>query len=202
MMKSFTLPAIPGELHWRNQPLAWKAGPGNDLTITAGAGTDWFVDPGGTYAKDDIPSALFTPPDANFLLSARLTVEFASAFDAGALQVRFRDDLWAKLCFEYSPQQQPMIVSVVTREMSDDCNSVVMDGQEVFLRIAQTPHTTAFHYSTDGRRWHFVRYFTLGKTSNLQAGFASQSPTGQRCTVVFSDIRYSAGSLGDRRSGE
>jgi regulation of enolase protein 1 (concanavalin A-like superfamily) len=201
-MTPFTLPAIPAVLQWTNDPLDRRIGPGDALTIVAGAATDWFVDPGGAYAKDDSPGALFVPPDANFLLSARVTVEFASAFAAGALQVRVRDDLWAKLCFEYSPQQQPMIVSVVTRGISDDCNSVVIDGPEVYLRIAQTPETTAFHYSRDGRHWHFVRYFTLGKLSELRVGFSSQSPTGGRCTAVFSEISYRAGILKDRRSGE
>src|SRR5207342_974724 len=109
-------------------------------------------------------------------------------------------DLWAKLCFEYSPQHQPMIVSVVTRGVSDDCNSVVIGGREVYLRIAHTPRTTAFHYSLDGRYWQLVRYFTLGELHNLQVGFSSQSPTGQKCTAVFSKIHYRAGALKDNRN--
>jgi regulation of enolase protein 1 (concanavalin A-like superfamily) len=123
-------------------------------------------------------------------------------FDAGVLQVRERDDLWAKLCFEYSPQNQPMIVSVVTRGASDDCNSAVIDGDEVYLRIAVNPKTIAFHHSRDGRYWHLVRYFTLGALANPRVGFSAQSPTGERCTATFAEISYKAGRLGDIRSGE
>ena len=201
-MTAFTLPAIPGELQWKNHPLDWKVEPGPNLSILAGESTDLFIDPAGTLAKDNAPAALFVPPDEDFLLSARVTVEFASAFDAGVLQVRERDDLWAKLCFEYSPQGQPMIVSVVTRGVSDDCNSVPIQDQTVFLRVARNVQTFAFHYSLDGRYWHMVRYFTLGKLGALRVGLSSQSPTGQRCRAVFSEISYRAGALKDNRNGE
>jgi regulation of enolase protein 1 (concanavalin A-like superfamily) len=201
-MTVFTLPSVPGELYWKNPPLEWQVEPGPSLAILAGESTDLFSDPGGTVAKDNAPAALFAPPDENFLLSARVTVAFASAFDAGVLQVRERDYLWAKLCFEYSPQGQPMIVSVVTRGTSDDCNSVPIQGQTVFLRIARNAQTFAFHYSLDGRYWHMVRYFTLGRLGALRVGFSSQSPTGQRCRAVFAEISYRAGTLADNRSGE
>jgi len=201
-MTPFTLPSIPGELHWKNHPVEWKVEPGARLIIIADAHTNWFVDPGGAYAQDSAPSALLAPPDASFLLSAKVAVEFAAAFDAGVLQVRERDDWWAKLCFEYSPQGQPMIVSVVTRGVSDDCNSEPIAGHEVYLRIAKTPRVLAFHFSRDGRYWHLVRYFTLGDLGNLRVGFSSQSPRGLRCKTVFSEITYRFGSLRDYRSGE
>jgi regulation of enolase protein 1 (concanavalin A-like superfamily) len=201
-MTTFTLPGIPTELHWKNAPLDWKAEADGRLSILAGEGTDWFVDPAGGYDKGTAPVALFAPPDDRFLLAARVRVDFASMFDAGVLHIRVAEDRWAKLCFEYSPQGKPMIVSVVTRGVSDDCNSVVIDGQEVYLRIAQTPQTTAFHYSVDGQYWHMVRYFTLGKADSLQAGFSSQSPSGTGCKTIFSEIAYRPGVLADNRSGE
>jgi hypothetical protein len=201
-MSTFTLPGIPGELRWTHQPAEWQVGLDDSLNIVAGRNTNWFIDPGGNEAKDTAPAGLFAPPDASFLLSAKVRVDFASTFDAGALQLRCRDDLWAKLCFEYSPQAQPMIVSVVTRGVSDDCNSVVIDGREVYLRMAHTPRATAFHYSADGRYWHKVRYFSLGELPSFQVGFSSQSPRGQGCRSVFSETRYTAGVVKDNRSGE
>lgn len=201
-MTTFSLPGISAELQWKNTPVDWKVDAGGSLSIIAGEGTDWFVDPAGSVDKGTAPIALFAPAHDSFLLSAKVRVEFASMFDAGVLHIRAADDRWAKLCFEYSPQRQPMIVSVVTRGVSDDCNSVVIDGQEVYLRIAQTPQTTAFHYSRDGKYWHFVRYFTLGKVDGLQVGLSSQSPMGTTCLVTFSEIAYRPGVLADSRSGE
>ena len=201
-MTSFTLPTIPSELEWEIAPLDWSFDPTTGLAVTAGAETDWFRDPAGGYEKDNAPYALMTPPDANFLLSARVTVAFGATFDAGVLQIRAGENLSGKLCFEYSPQGQPMVVSVVTRGVSDDCNSTVIEGNQVYLRIAKTPQTLAFHYSLDGRVWQLVRYFTLGNMDKVRAGFSAQSPTGQKCAVVFNEISYRAGTLKDNRNGE
>lgn len=200
-MTTFTLPTLNDELHWRVPPLAWSLDPAG-LSITAGAQTDLFYDPAGTLVKDDAPVAMWTPPDANFLLSTRVKVGFGATFDAGTLQIRARDDLWAKLCFEYSPQGQPMIVSVVTRGVSDDCNSAIIRGNTIYLRVARTPQTLAFHYSHGGHTWHLVRYFSLGRLDTLAVGFSAQSPTGAGCTALFSEINYRAGTLNDLRSGE
>ncbi len=201
-MSSFTLSTVPSDLEWLYPPLDWQVSPDNRLTIRAGEKTDWFTDPAGNYTGDNAPCALFVPPDAEFILSAKVAVDFNSAFDAGVLQLRAGEGLWAKLCFEFSPQRQPMVVSVVTRGTSDDCNSVSVDGREVYLRAAVTPQTMAFHYSRDGAYWHFVRYFTLGKFEQLRVGFSAQSPTGHACAAVFTDIRYRAGRLSDTRNGE
>lgn len=202
-MTMLTLPSLPGDLQWKNDPVDWKVRPDNSLSITAGAKTDWFVEPSGSmWVSTNAPAALFTPPDEHFLLSAKVTVNFASTFDAGVLLLYEREDLWTKLCFEYSPQNQPMIVSVVTRGLSDDCNSMVIDGNTVYLRVARMGGAFGLHYSLDGKYWNMVRYFTLGKVENLRVGFEAQSPTGEGCTVIFSEIAYRPDLLKDMRTGE
>jgi regulation of enolase protein 1 (concanavalin A-like superfamily) len=145
------MPAIPGECQWYIPPLDWSYSPEKGLSITAGAHTDRFIDPVGTYTKENAPCALFSPTDPDFLLSAKVSVAFGATYDAGALQISVADDLWAKLYFEYSPQRRPMVVSVVTRGVSDYCNSVEVEQPEIHLRVARTPQTLAFHYSHDGR---------------------------------------------------
>jgi uncharacterized protein len=195
------LASIPAPMLWRNDPVRAAAHGEDELAIVSGAKTDLFVDPSGAAASASSPCAVFTPPDSSFILSARVTVAFASTYDAGVLVILVRDDAWAKLCFEYSPRKEPMVVSVVTRGLSDDCNSTALTGDTVSLRIAHTPSSTAFHYSSDGRYWNLVRYFTLGPTPGLRVGFSSQSPTGDGCRAVFSDIRYAPGTIADIRGG-
>jgi hypothetical protein len=70
-MNGFSIPAVPAEFHWKHAPLDWKVDLDHRLTILAGAGTNWFIDPAGNRNQDSAPAALFTPPDASFLLSAR-----------------------------------------------------------------------------------------------------------------------------------
>ena len=201
-MTAFHLTTLPAELSWRHNPVAWNVDAEEQLTMKAGAATDWFNDPAGSPRKDDAPSALFVSTDQRFTLSARVSVAFASTFDAGALLARVSDDVWAKLCFEYSPQHQPMVVSVVTRGVSDDCNSAPIAGDSVFLRITRREAILAFHYSLDGLVWQLVRYFSLGDAREMTLGFSAQSPTGSGCVAAFARIQYSASAVSDLRNGE
>ncbi len=194
--------AIPVDMQWMNDPVAWQIDGQNRLTIAAGKATNWFIDPMGGRAEASGPVAAFTPENKNFILSAKVHVDFASTFDAGALQVHAQPDHWIKLAFEYSPQGKPMIVSVVTRGTSDDCNAVPIDGREIYLRLSRSAPTFALHYSHDGAYWHMVRYFTLGQTETIKVGFAAQSPTGTGCTAVFSEINFRYETLTDLRGGQ
>ena len=196
-----TIPGIPVAANWRNQPESWEILPDQRLIIKAGERTDLFLSPSGDLRSDNSPAALFMVPEKDFILSAKVTVNFHSAYDAGVLLLHITDTLWGKLCFEFSPQRQPMIVSVVTRGLSDDCNSQTIDGNTVYLRIARIREAIAFHYSLDGYRWHFARFFTLGRWEHVWVGFSSQSPTGDGCTAEFSDIHYQEKTLGDLRNG-
>jgi uncharacterized protein len=189
------------ELRWLGRPARAEARAGG-LELAAGPRTDWFVDPGGEAAPVANAPALVGAPSGDFLLSARVAVEFASTFDAGALVLFVHDRAWAKLAFEYSPQREPMIVSVVTRQLSDDCNSFVVDGGSAWLRISRIGRTFAFHASTDGSSWSFVRHFALQPDDEVLAGFEAQSPLGDGCAATFTDIRYEARTLADIRSGE
>ena len=200
-MTAFTLAGIPGELTWTTQPVEWSC-EGDRLSIVSGPQQDWFIHPVRAVVQTSAPAALFIPPDTAFLLSAQVTVDFNGTFDAGALMVYTADRQWGKLCFEYSPQGQPMVVSVVTKEVSDDCNAVLIDGHTVYLRIAVAPPAVAFHYSRDGVLWHFVRYFRLENVEHPRVGFLSQAPTGAGCRATFAQIRYRAGQLQNNRNGE
>ena len=201
-MTTFELFAIPSELTWLTLPKNWKVEQERNLSITAGEMTDLFTDPRGNFSINNAPKSLFTPLSGNFMLSASVTVDFQATFDAGVLLLYENDDTWAKLCFEFSPQQQPMVVSVVNRGVCDDCNSVPIERKRVYLRIARIAATFAFHYSPDRKFWHLVRYFGLGELRNLRIGFSAQSPTGYGCTAVFSEIAYDTKTLNDLRNGQ
>jgi uncharacterized protein len=201
-MESFRLESIPAALQWLKPPSAWSLQEHGGLEIISGERTDLFINPADGSVSAAAAAALFVPPPVSFLLAAKVTVGFAATFDAGVLLLYARENLWAKLCFELSPQRAPTVVSVVTRGESDDCNSTAIDGQSVWLRIAQNGRSTAFHYSLDGSLWHLVRFFSLGVSEGLRAGFCSQSPTGKGCRAVFSAIRCEKRTLGDLRSGE
>jgi regulation of enolase protein 1 (concanavalin A-like superfamily) len=192
--------ALPWPLRWLVAPERWTAAD-DSLTIAAGPTTDLFVDPTGSPVIVSAPS-LVGDPAGDFLLSARVTVGFGATFDAGVLVLHANDHAWAKLCFECSPDGTPMVVSVVTRGVSDDCNSFEVDGDQVWLRVARMGPAFAFHASTDGARWRLIRHFALDPREGMAAGFLAQSPTGPGCTATFDAIRFRQEQLADIRSGE
>lgn len=95
-----------------------------------------------------------------------------------------------------------MVVSVVTRGVADDANAFSVAGQEVWLRIARVGRAFAFHASTDGADWAFVRVFALGDgLLPVRVGFEAQSPTGGGCRVGFDHISFASRTLADLRDG-
>ena len=107
-----------------------------------------FVDPSTGSVSVNAPRLLVTPDEGDFQLHARVEVAFGSTFDAGVLLLWVDERTWAKLCFEYSPQGNPMVVTVVTRGLSDDANGYTVDGNVVWLRVARRTGAYAFHAST------------------------------------------------------
>lgn len=166
--------------------------------------TDFFIDPvdDGATRSGDAVTLLGVPPEGDFQLSARVTVDHRAQYDAGVLMLQADDSRWAKLCFELSPAGDPMIVSVVTRGTSDDANAFVVVGSVAWLRISRLGGAYAFHASIDGSRWQMVRLFSLGGVvAAHRIGFEAQSPMGDGCAVRFDGIRFVQERLADVRDG-
>lgn len=190
-----------------SQPGIWRRDEGGAVLADAPAHTDFFLNPGGEGAADaesmlNAATLLGVAPDGDFQLSARVTAGFRSQFDAGVLFLWADERHWAKLCFEFSPDAEPMVVSVVTRGVSDDANAFTVAEQSVWLRVSRIDHVYAYHASTDGSAWRLIRVFTLGAdVSGHRIGFEVQSPTGDGCAVNFADIRFAGLRLADLRDG-
>lgn len=194
-----TIPGVPGRFRWLGTPVDVRYDD-QSLMVSVGPRTDWFVDPESNSETLNAP-ALVRDSVADFSLSARVEPTFESAFDAGALVLWHDSHTWAKLAFEFSPQGRAMVVSVVTRGASDDCNGVVVDAATVWLRVSRRGGAHAFHYSLDANEWHFVRHFRLNHAGTADVGFEAQSPLGEGCVARFVDIAYSPEPVADLRSG-
>ena len=201
MDEALVVPGLPLELRRLGEPAARSAVGERSLTLSAGPRTDWFVPPDGSGPPVMNAPALVGDTSGDYVLAALVAVDFAATYDAGVLALHADDRLWAKLCFERSPEGTPMVVSVVTRDVSDDCNSFAVDGRQVWLRIARRGPAFAFHASFDGRAWELIRQFALGAAANPAVGFLAQSPTGDGCTATFEEISFLAERLEDIRSG-
>ncbi|HWU46962.1 MAG TPA: DUF1349 domain-containing protein [Humibacter sp.] len=188
--------------------LSWTNGTGkasfadHSLLLTAAAGTDWTNDAFGGPAQHGATSLGFVPTE-DFTLSARVRVRGTrTTFDAAVLAIWGDRDHWAKLCFEFSPQGEAMVVSVVTNTYSDDCNSTFVREDHIHLRITRSGSGWAFHSSADGVVWSFVRVFRLDYSGPVNVGFMAQAPNGPECVAEFDAIEYGTAVPGDFRNGE
>jgi uncharacterized protein len=196
-----TVPGLPFPLTADGHPPCEHRIHDGALVLMAAPRTDMFVDPADPGGGHDTGRLVGLPPTGDFTLAARVSVDFTSTYDAGVLLLHAGERLWAKLCFELSPQHQPMAVTVVTRGTSDDCNSFDVAGRSIWLRITRTGPAWAFHASTGGNWWQLLRYFSLEVSDEVKVGFLAQSPTGDGCTASFDHISWRPGTPADLRDG-
>jgi uncharacterized protein len=198
--QALNISGIPRSLHWENVPKIYAISK-NSVSITAGEKTDMFRDPNVTYNTDNAPKLVFEA-DSNFVLTASVEHSFSNKWDGGAIVLKQDSLNWVKFCFERDYTGARRVVTVVTKNISDDCNSVAINNNKVFFKMAKADNVITLYYSLNGANWFLVRHFQFDNTKPLQVGFLAQSPTGKNCTVSFRNIQYAAKKIKDPYLGE
>jgi len=180
---------LPAPLAWQNRPATWEAADGKSLTLTAGKKTDWFVWPGGGYRADASARLLFRTAN-NFMFSTQVNVRAQTTYDAGCIVLYDTNTAWAKFCLEAQNGGGLSVISVVTRDLSDDATSYPVSGTSVYLKMAKADDVVFFYASADGKAWTIIRKFAFASPDGLSAGFSAQSPDGNGATALFSNFQY------------
>ena len=162
--------SIPTSLNWEIRPLKYSVN-GNQLFVSAGEKTDMFRDPNVTYNTDNAPKLMFTPAD-DFVLSASIEHGFVNKWDGGAIILKSDSLNWVKFCFEKDYTGAKRIVSVVTKNISDDCNSVEIKSNRVYYKMAKAGNVITLYYSETGANWFLVRHLQF----DAKPGFTSRFP--------------------------
>lgn len=192
---------LVGQANWEYSEIE------DNLAVFAAPHSDIYINPAGENSTDaeslmNASTLLGKPPTGDFQFSSRLTVDFNSQFDAGVLMIWVDELNWVKFCFEFSPASEPMVVSVVTINFSDDANSFIVNGNSIWCRITRRDNVYALHAALDGVEWILIRVFTLGSdTEKHRIGFAAQSPTGDGCKILFDEINFLQERLQELRDG-
>ncbi len=187
---------IPYPLEVYNSPVNYQID-ASEVTIKAEGKTNLFNNPNGKSNVGNAPMVVFEP-QGDFTLSAKVTGELKAVYDVAALIVYQNAITWAKVCFEKSVQEEPTIVSVVTRNFSDDCNSEKA-GNYAYLSVVRKGNEFSFFYSMDGTKWKMIRHFHLDTKAGLKTGFVVHGSRGDGFTGIFSDIKYQDKALDDMR---
>ncbi|HSZ34500.1 MAG TPA: DUF1349 domain-containing protein [Puia sp.] len=199
-VNTLSISAIPHKLFWENTPKSFAINK-DQIVIEAGKETDMFRDPNVSYNTDNAPKLLFEADD-NFVLTASVEHAFTNKWDGGAIVIKQDSLNWIKFCFEKDYTGAKRVVSVVTKGISDDCNSVEMKSSKVYYKVAKADNVITLYSSPDGVRWLLIRHLQFDTSKGFKVGFLAQSPTGDRCEVTFSDIVYTIKKIKDPYSGE
>ena len=197
---SVRINSIPYGMFWENKAEKFSLN-NNEMVMVAGEKTDMFRDPNVTYNTDNAPKLLFRP-DNDFILIASIEHSFSSKWDGGAIVLKQDSLNWIKFCFEKDYTGAKRVVSVVTKNISDDCNSVEIKTNKVFYKLAKADNVITLYYSPDGKKWFLIRHLQFDTDKHLTLGFLAQSPTGKKCEVKFSNISYQAKKIKDPYLGE
>lgn len=197
---SVRIKGIPHPCTWINQPKDFEVTP-EGLSITATQGTDFYNYPGGGYNIATAPILVFKP-DKDFVLTAKIKVDFKKMYDGGAIYVMVDSTQYIKFLFENSQYGTLSVCSGVTNTYTDDSNNAVTTKNEVYFRLAKSGNLYGLFYSSNGQSWEAIRLVNFVPKGPVSIGFSSQSPLGESCTSIFSEIVYVPGAFKNPKTGD
>jgi uncharacterized protein len=176
---------------------------GGKLTVRSDAKRDAFRDPDGKVAVANAPVLLAAVDNGKpFTLTARVTPTLLETYDAGALYVWARDDLWLKMALEQDERKNARMVTVRTVGTSDDNNHDVVTAKTVHMKISSDTVSVGFYYSLDGETWQLIRVFKNDYPAKLWLGISAQSPVGAGTSAAFEGLSLTQTSVKDFRLGK
>jgi regulation of enolase protein 1 (concanavalin A-like superfamily)/predicted small secreted protein len=166
-------------LQWLNPPSTFELRD-QTLSVEVAKGTDFFNSPEDSSVVATA-ALLYQEQRGDFVATALVEPDFSAQWNAVSLMV-FADSLhWIKFAFERSDATGPSIVSVVTRETSDDANGAILaEQQRIWLAIARKGDLFSLHWSSDGEDYQMARLTKLPVTDTVKVGVEFQSPIGEQ----------------------
>lgn len=171
----------------------------NGVRLFAKGKTD-FICKYNEYVKDNA-AFFFQIVEGDFTFSARVITQGNFDYDAVFLMVRQDDRKWIKLAVERAVDTKYNVVSVITDQWSDDANGELLACAESWLRITRKGNYWGLHFSADGLTWRFVRAFGLALEKSAMVGFGIQSPVGDNCAGIITDMKLVPGYISNFRDG-
>jgi len=172
------------------------------LSIKSGPKTDFFNEPDGKAKYSNAPLLLSRINNSRpFTFSVKITPQFVTTYDAGALYIFTDNDHWQKFAFEMDEQGMKRIVTVRTILTSDDNNHDVVDAGSVWLKISSDTKSIGFYFSADSINWQLARVYKNSYPAGIWIGISSQSPLGEGTATVFEDCLLTNESVKDFRKG-
>jgi regulation of enolase protein 1 (concanavalin A-like superfamily) len=199
LLSSMTMDDLQG-FQWINPPVSHSF-EGGILKVFPGDTTDFFNDPASEKIVDTAP-LLYKEMRRDFVATAKVKPDFRDIWNACAMMVYVDSTNWGKLCFENSDATGPSVVSVVTKDRSDDCNGPVVNKQaEIWMKVARKDNVFGFYWSLDGDEYKMARLFSLPEEEYVKIGIVAQCPASSSVEHQFLYFSLEEKTINDMRKG-
>jgi regulation of enolase protein 1 (concanavalin A-like superfamily) len=189
------------DFEWINEPAQFEVDKGT-LRIIAKKGTDFFNNPEDGSITASAPM-LYQNIDGDFVATALVRPDFSSLWNAVSLMVHIDQNHWIKLAFENSDATGKSIVSVVTKNTSDDANGVMLhDHDSVWLRMIRKGDIYSLLWSVDGEDYKMARLSAMPHTTTVKVGIEAQTPVGNSTTHEIHYFDIVKTTVKDMRKGK
>lgn len=173
------------EFEWMQEPKSFAIDC-NQIVVTAEKNTNLFNSPSGYFKSHQFPF-LYMEYEGDFVCRCRVCPEFHSTYDLGSIVVWADENTWIKFAYELTDCGYPAMVSVVTKDFSDDCNGPAVKG-EIMMQISRKGDVFALHYSMDNVNWQLLRICRVQMKNKVKLGVSVQCPSGEECSAGFKDF--------------
>lgn len=194
------------EFKWLNQSTITKSE--KRIEIFAPKESDFFCNNGAVGDEGITPESLsnapfyYTEVTGEFIMRVKVSHDFKDIYDSSSIMVMQDMTHWAKACFELTDFNTHAVVSVVTKDQSDDANGCNIDGDSVWLQVCRSGQSFAFHYSIDGNSYYMMRFFNLPAEKTLKVGLLAQAPTGSGGIRIYEDLTIEKRKVKNIRMGK
>ena len=146
---------------------------------------------------------LFKEMTGNFVAEALVRPDFSSTWNAVALMVHIDNDNWIKFAFENSDATGKSIVTVVTKNVSDDANGVILKSvEQVWLKLIRKGNIYSMLWSNDGKDYKMARLTSLPEADSVKIGVEAQCPVGESAMHEILHFGVVETTVEDLRKGE
>jgi len=164
------------EFVWIREPLAYHI-VDNSLEVRSERGTNYFISPADPSSVDATGPIFCKEVFGDFVATTLVKPDFNGLWNAASLMVYIDDKNWIKLAFENSDATGKSVVTVVTKDVSDDANGVVLTDQDsVWLRIIRQGGVYGLHWSIDGKEFYKTRICKFLDRESVMVGLEAQCP--------------------------
>ncbi len=180
------------DFEWYNEAKEVSFGE-HGVKITASPGTDFWIDGGVGYSKDN-GHFFFCRRQGSFGLTVCWRFGIPINFAQCGLMVRVDESQWCKISIVSKNGNNQNIASVVTHHNgSDMAMTPIPSGlSEIWFRIKRN-NDGAFElfYSTNGVIYTAIRRFRLTTKEEVCVGVFMASPSEKTYTAILSSIEFS-----------